>query len=90
MTRKRERSNGFPLGKMLVIKTPGGGITAEGFPKNDYPCIDIRINGQVAAVVEWDKGIGKFRIHSWDNINEDPASSVVFDDSPDNEGDIDD
>lgn len=60
----------------LQIKTPQGDITAKLVTSEEFPGIEVSINGKAVALVEFHTLDDVFKIHTWQDGQEEPNTLV--------------
>ncbi len=66
--------------KEISIDTPKGKIRAAKGLDPNYPSIDVFIDNELAAVIEFHSGKDNIVIHTFMKYKEEPVSSHIFDD----------
>ncbi|HOA80517.1 MAG TPA: hypothetical protein PKK61_05565 [Defluviitaleaceae bacterium] len=62
----------------ISVNTEGGVISAKPHKSEDYPGINIYVDGVLAAIVEYNKDQDKISIISYNDKDEDYVSNVTF------------
>jgi hypothetical protein len=63
----------------IIINTLKGKIKARKGLDSAYPSIDVLINDELAAVVEFSPAANNFLIHVYEVNKNEPVSSFIFD-----------